>query len=155
MPDLNPAPLPEASPRRQFLRWLTGSFLSLWGLGFAWVVGAFVKPTQSRDSLGARLVKVGSLESFEVGEARFVRHGKEPFFVIRTGEDTLVALAGVCTHMHCVLDWSAEKDALVCPCHRGSFDINGSVIGGPPVEPLGRLRVETQLGQVYVHLRAV
>jgi cytochrome b6-f complex iron-sulfur subunit len=145
----------EAAPRRRFLRWLTGSFLSLWGLGFAWVVGAFVKPTQQRGSLGARLVKVGALDSFEVGEARFVRHGKEPFFVVRTGEETLVALAGICTHMHCVLNWSSENGALVCPCHRGSFDVNGNVLGGPAIGPLDRLRVETQLGQVYVHLRAV
>ncbi|MGB6362403.1 MAG: hypothetical protein WBG64_07010, partial [Thermoanaerobaculia bacterium] len=85
--------------RRKLLKWLTGGFLSLWGLGFAWVVAAFVKPPRSPRSLAERVLKIGSVDSLSVGQAQLVRHGREPIFVIRTDEETLVGLAGVCSHL--------------------------------------------------------
>ena len=72
--------------------------------------------------------------------------------MVRTDEDTLVGLAGVCTHLHCVLTWNADQRSLLCPCHEGAFDINGNVRMGPPSRPLRRYRVETQLGEIHLHL---
>lgn len=143
---------PSEPERRRFLKWLGRGFLSLWGLGFAWVIASFLKPPQSRRSLAERVIKVGPLDSLPVGGAKLVRHGREPIFVIREDEQTLVGLAGVCTHLHCVLDWDEKQRLLDCPCHEGAFDVNGNVIKGPPLRPLERFRVETQLGQVYIHL---
>ena len=143
---------PEAPGRRRLLGWLTRGFLSLWAFGFAWVVFAFLKPPRSRQSLTDRLIRVGPLDSLPPGTATLVRHGREPIWVIRTGDDALVGLAGVCTHLHCVLDWDAANRVLDCPCHNGSFDLNGNVLSGPPPEPLTRYRVETRRGEIYVHL---
>jgi Rieske Fe-S protein len=140
------------SSRRRLLGWLSRGFLALWGIGFAWVILAFLKPPRSRESLGERVIKVGPLSSLPVGEARLVRHGREPIFVVRLDESTLVGLAGVCTHLHCVLNWSAPQRQLACPCHEGAFDHNGNVLKGPPPRPLKRYRVQAQLGQVYLHL---
>ncbi len=143
----------EASPpRRRFLGWLTGAFLSLWGLGFAWVVAAFLRAPRSGGGLAERVLAVGPLAELPVGRARFVRHGREPIWVVRTAEDTLVGLSAVCTHLRCILDWSDEEEMLRCPCHEGAFDLNGNVLRGPPPRPLGRYRVEVQLGQIYVYL---
>jgi cytochrome b6-f complex iron-sulfur subunit len=145
--------LPEISPRRrQVLKWLTGGFLSLWGFGFAWVVAAFLKPLHSQGSLAERVIRVGPVDSLPVGQARLVRRGREPLFVIRTGEESLVGLAGVCTHLHCVLQWDGQQEQLQCPCHEGSFDVNGNVLKGPAARGLRRYRVETRLGQIYLHL---
>jgi Rieske Fe-S protein len=111
--------LEEISPRRRkLLKWLTGGFLSLWGLGFAWVVAAFVKPPRSPRSLAERVLKIGPVDSLSVGQAQLVRHGREPIFVIRTDEETLVGLAGVCSHLHCVLNWDDEQQVLDCPGSR-------------------------------------
>jgi cytochrome b6-f complex iron-sulfur subunit len=145
--------LEEISPRRRrLLKWLTGGFLSMWGLGFAWVVAAFVKPPRSPRSLAERVLKIGPVDSLSIGQAQLVRHGREPIFIIRTDEETLVGLAGVCSHLHCVLNWDDEQQVLDCPCHEGAFDVNGNVLKGPPPRPLKRFRVETRLGQIYVHL---
>ncbi len=143
----------EISPRRRrVVQWLTGGFLSLWGFGFAWVITAFLKPLHSRGSLGERVIKVGPVDSLAIGEARLVRRGREPLFVIRSGEETFVGLAGVCTHLHCVLQWEAELEQLRCPCHEGAFDANGNVLKGPAANALRRYRVETRLGEIYLHL---
>ncbi|TNF81119.1 MAG: Rieske (2Fe-2S) protein [Acidobacteria bacterium] len=145
--------LDEISPRRRkLLTWLTGGFLSLWGLGFAWVVAAFVKPPRSPRSLAERVLKIGPIDSLPIGKAQLVRHGRDPIFVIRTDEETMVGLSGVCSHLHCVLNWDDQQQVLDCPCHEGAFDVNGNVLKGPPPRPLKRFRVETRLGQIYVHL---
>ena len=145
--------LEEVSPRRRrIIKWLTGGFLSLWGFGFAWVIAAFFKPLRSEGGLGERVIRVGPLDSLAVGQARLVRRGSEPLFVIRTGEESLVGLAGVCTHLHCVLQWDGQQEQLQCPCHEGSFDVNGNVLKGPAARGLRRYRVETRLGEIYLHL---
>jgi len=147
------ADLPEISPRRRrLLKWLTGGFLSLWGFGFAWVIASFLKPLHSQGSLAERVIKVGPLDSLPVGRAQLVRRGREPMFVIRTGEESMVGLAGVCTHLHCVLHWDDEQEQLQCPCHEGAFDVNGNVLKGPAARGLRRYRVETRLGEIYLHL---
>lgn len=141
-----------ARPRRTLLGWLAAGFLSIWGFGSAWVVISFLKPPRSRSSLGERVIKVGPIDSLPVGRGRLVRHGREPIFVVRTDETTLVGLSAVCTHLHCILTWDHDRAELACPCHNGTFDVNGNVLVGPPKRPLKRFRVETQLGQIYVHL---
>ena len=147
------ADLPEISPRRRrLLKWLTGGFLSLWGFGFAWVIASFLKPLHSQGSLAERVIKVGPLDSLPVGRAQLVRRGREPMFLIRTGEESMVGLAGVCTHLHCVLQWDDEQEQLQCPCHEGAFDVNGNVLKGPAARGLRRYRVETRLGEIYLHL---
>lgn len=138
--------------RRKLLQWLTGGFLSLWGLGFLWVIGAFLKPPRSRGSLAERVLKIGPVDSLPVGQAQLVRHGREPIIVLRPDEETFIGLAGVCTHMRCVLAWDSGQGNLICPCHEGAFDVNGNVISGPAARGLGHYRVETRLGEIYVHL---
>lgn len=145
--------LDQISPgRRRLLKWLTGGFLSLWGVGFAWVISSFLKPPQSKSSLAERVIKVGPDDSMAVGQALLVRRGRDPIFVIRTGEDTWIGLSAVCTHLHCVLQWDSEEEHLNCPCHRGAFDTNGNVLHGPARSGLQRYRVETRLGEIYLHL---
>lgn len=145
--------MPELSPRRRrLLKWLTGGFLSLWGFGFAWVIAAFLRPPRSERSLAERVIRVGPLTSLPVGQAGLVRRGREPVFVIRTGEDSLVGLAGVCSHLHCILRWDGDQEQLNCPCHDASFDANGNVLKGPAARALKRYRVETRLGEIYLYL---
>ena len=142
----------ERPTRRRLLGWLSRGFLSLWAVGLAWMVGAFLKPPRSRDSLGERLIKVGSESELLPGQARLVRHGREPIFVVRTTSGELIGLSAVCTHLHCVLDWDRDQGRLACPCHEGAFDLNGNVLTGPPPRPLRRYRVETRLDTIYLHL---
>lgn len=138
--------------RRKVLGWLSRGFLSLWGVAVVYVVGSFMKTPPERRRLGERWVEVGTLDSLPIGRARMVRHGREPVFVVRTGEETLVGLSGVCTHLHCVLGWNEAARTLDCPCHAGVFDLNGNVVTGPPSRSLRNYEVETRLGRIYVRL---
>lgn len=138
--------------RRKLLRWLSRGFLSLWGVAAFYVVGSFMKTPPERRRLGERWVEAGTLDSLSIGEARMVRHGREPVFVIRSGEETVIGLSGVCTHLRCVLAWNGSQRTLDCPCHNGVFDLNGNVVSGPPSRSLRSYDVETRLGRIYVRI---
>ncbi len=138
-------------PRRRLLTWLAGGFLSIWAAGFAWVVGSFLRPPHTRQSLGQRTLNAGSLESLPVGHGRLVRNRSEPIYVVHTAESKLVALSAVCTHLHCILNFDEAGKRMVCPCHAASFDLNGNVLDGPAPRPLRRFNVETRLGEIVVH----
>ena len=141
---------PADPPRRELLSWLAGGLLSLWAVGFAWVVGSFIRPPHTRQSLAQRTLRAGTLDSLPVGQARLVRNSTEPIYVVRSSEDKLVAVSAICTHLHCVLNFDDSSKRLLCPCHAASFDLNGNVLDGPAPRPLQRFEVDTQLGEILV-----
>ncbi len=138
--------------RRRALAWLARGFLSLWGLGAVWVTLGFLKPPRGRRGLAERTLAAGPADALAVGQGRIVRHGTEPILVVRTGDEAFVGLSGVCTHLRCILRWDAERGLVDCPCHAGSFDVNGNVLSGPPPRALARYRVEVRSGELWVHL---
>ncbi len=52
--------------------------------------------------------------------------------------DGFSALSARCTHEGCTIDWKADQNAFVCPCHGGRFDKQGNVLQGPPKVPLDK-----------------
>lgn len=138
--------------RRRLLVWLVRGFGSLWALGAAWVATAFVHPPSSGRGLADTTLDAGAAGSLLIGQGRLVRHGRQPVWVVRTGEASYVGMSAVCTHLHCVLDWNAENRIMDCPCHAGSFDLNGNVLSGPAPLPLERYAVETRMGRLVVNL---
>lgn len=138
--------------RRSAMRWLINGFLSLWGLGAAALGLSFLKapPAERRPEEGQ--VSCGPIATLAVGEARFVRHGTEPLFVIRASETEVVALSAICTHLRCVLTWDNESGSIHCPCHAGLFDRTGNVLSGPPNRPLPRYPAEIRGGEIVARL---
>ncbi len=145
------APLGEPKDRRGFLIWLTRAFLGLWGLAGAGVVAAYLRPRE-HESSGERLVRVGMLDELRIGEARLVRNGTTPFYVVRLDETRVTALSAVCTHVRCILGFDRERRALICPCHEGRFDLAGNVVSGPPPRPLPSLEVSMRAGEIFVRV---
>lgn len=141
-----------AGGRRDFLGWLTRIFLGLWVVGGGAAVAAYLRPPEKHESGGDRVVRVGLLEDMRIGEARMVRHGISPFFVIRLDEARVVALSAVCTHVRCILDFDREKKTIVCPCHDGHFDLSGNVLSGPPQRPLPTYSVSVRAGEIFVRV---
>ncbi len=149
-----PGPGPGAgSPatRRQFLTWLSRAFLGLWAVGGAGVVAAYMGAPDKNEG-GGRQVRIGRLDDLRIGEARLVRHGVTPFFVIRTNETSVVALSAVCTHVRCILNYDRERRVITCPCHEGRFDLNGTVLSGPPPRQLPSYEVSMRAGEVFVRV---
>ncbi len=54
---------------------------------------------------------------------------------------TYLALSDICTHQGCSVSYKSSNKELVCPCHRGVFDLTGNVLGGPPSAPLKKYTV--------------
>ena len=138
--------------RRRFLTLLSRAFLGLWALGAAGVTGAYLRPRSRGERVAERVVSAGFLEDLSVGEARLVRHGTSPFFIVRLDAARVVALSAVCTHLRCILEYDRERRGLVCPCHAGRFDLAGTVLSGPPARPLATYPVSVRAGEIFVHL---
>jgi cytochrome b6-f complex iron-sulfur subunit len=52
--------------------------------------------------------------------------------IARTNTSTFIAIASTCTHNGCTIQYNAQGVDFVCPCHGGTYNLNGEVIGGPP-----------------------
>jgi len=137
--------------RRSALRWLIGSFLSLWGLAAAGVGISFLKAPEAEKRPAEGAVKCGAFSSLPVGEVRFIRHGTEPLLVVRASETQVLALSAICTHLRCVLKWDSTTKTILCPCHAGSFDRSGNVFSGPPNRPLSQYPAEVRADEIIVH----
>lgn len=101
------------------------------------------------------LTPVGKLADFVVGVPQYVKVDRPVVdgwvqadapvgvYVVRTGEADVAVFDPHCTHLGCPLAWSPGSSSFVSPCHGGSFDIDGEVIGGPP--PRAMIRYETRI----------
>lgn len=89
--------------------------------------------------------------AFDVAEQRFAALGAvngvatadiagRPVLLIRTAEDTIVALNRLCTHTQCDMSpsisgrWDGEK--LICTCHDSHFAADGKLLKGPATRDL-------------------
>ena len=59
-----------------------------------------------------------------------------PIVIAHVDGDRFVALDAVCTHMRCTVEYNALNLPLDCPCHGSTYEVDGSVIGGPAPRPL-------------------
>lgn len=96
-------------------------------------------------------VAVGAADVIPVNGARTkLVHGEE-YLIVRPDAERFVALSATCPHSNvCLVEWDEKRRQVVCPCHRGVFDIQGNVISGPPPAPLRRREVVVRDGQIYV-----
>lgn len=64
---------------------------------------------------------------------------------------SIVAYSGLCQHRGCPVNYNADKELFVCPCHRSVFDPanDGVVIEGPSQRGLPRVTIEIRDGAVY------
>jgi len=78
---------------------------------------------------------------------------KTAAWVVKTGEQQVVAFSPVCTHLGCAVSWNAGDKTFACPCHTSSFSPDGKVVAGPAPRPLDRFDVrvdgiKVMLGEV-------
>jgi cytochrome b6-f complex iron-sulfur subunit len=52
-----------------------------------------------------------------------------------------VALSQKCTHQGCAVGYDKNSNSFLCPCHGGTYDIDGKVTGGPPPTALKKYSV--------------
>lgn len=133
--------------RREMVKFLTlGSLL----LAVANWAGAFGKRFVRRES---NLVKLlGPARDLEQNGYMLFRYptSESPCIAIRTPEGKFVAYSQVCTHLSCAVVYDRAENQIVCPCHRGVFDVNqGTPVAGPPTRALPRVKLELRDDQFY------
>lgn len=141
--------LPGGLSRRAFLELFAGALaVALAGAGLTAAASFATPPAPAPDDVES--VEVATLAELKArGSVRF-RLGKDPCIAVLAGEE-IVAVSLVCTHLGCLVDWSAERREFLCPCHRAAFDARGNVLQGPPPRPLARLAVSVDGDRVRVH----
>ena len=85
--------------------------------------------------------EVSSAADVPAGEARVVRDGLGKVGAFRDSDGTLHAVSLRCTHLGCLLRFNGAERSWDCPCHGSRFDVDGSVLEGPAVRPLGRCQL--------------
>lgn len=137
----------EEVTRREFARYLVAGAgaLAVGNLGIAaWAQLRTINQGEPRELL--------PLADLPVGETHLFRYptDADPAVLLRLDDSEVVAFSQKCTHLGCVVYYEADHGRWHCPCHEGNFDADtGAVISGPPLRPLGRIRIEVRDGVVW------
>jgi nitrite reductase/ring-hydroxylating ferredoxin subunit len=96
----------------------------------------------------------GWLQAASAGEVTQNRlkqfaYGKIPGVIIGDRGE-MQAFSLLCSHLGCVLNWSPDRRAFICPCHGGEFNSRGQAIVKPPEEPLKKFAVQVREDRIYV-----
>lgn len=80
----------------------------------------------------------------------------------RIGEEEFIAVDIKCTHKGCKVSLKMHEDPekpkddeipfLGCPCHGSTYDLNGTVTGGPSKKPLMKYETSFKDGEVLVKI---
>jgi len=155
--------------RRDFMKVTTGTVGGLIAVALgAPIVGYLIDPALSAGAKEA-WISIGKLSDIQVkvptpfSFTRTQVNGWERTgtsyggYVIRKTEDPadISIISSRCTHLGCTVNWRAETNDFICPCHDARFDADGKVIDGPPPRPLDRydeFKVDDQ-GNLLIFLK--
>lgn len=74
-------------------------------------------------------------------------------YVTNCDQAQLCVLSSVCPHLGCTVPWVPAKREFVCPCHGGTFALDGHRIGGPSLRGMDTLETTVQDGQLMVRFQ--
>ncbi|MGE5173369.1 MAG: ubiquinol-cytochrome c reductase iron-sulfur subunit [Betaproteobacteria bacterium] len=120
--------------RRKFLK-ITLAFLgSVTSASFAYSLLKFLVaiPAKAVDSKKIMIHK----SEVPYGGAKNIIYGDTPVIIINRPEKGFIAFSRTCTHLGCLIEFSKSNQKIICPCHAGTYDLDGLVEAGPPPRPL-------------------
>ena len=133
--------------RRGFLKLFT-SILGLSALGaFVYPLFRFLSPSEA--TARGKLLKIPEAE-LPVDAVKDLLVMGTPSIIIHTKDKGYIALSRVCTHLGCLVNYDKARQIFICPCHGGTFDLEGNVISGPPPRPLPRYAVKVADGDIVI-----
>lgn len=152
--------------RRAFLNRLSLILSGLIGLVLSVPILAYLLTPLIRREPGV-WQDVGPLDQFQIGQTVQVaiqdpspvewagQTALTAVWLRRDAQSSFTAFAVNCTHLACPVNWQAQAQIFLCPCHGGVFYGDGRVAAGPPPRPLPRYEVRVQGNSVQVLTRAV
>jgi len=139
--------LVSSSQRRNFLMIMLGGVGSLLAVAAGWPLVRFLMPSGQGDAAGQITIDRAQVAP---GAAHLFEYQGRPAVVLQAAPGEFVALSAVCTHLGCIVQWQEKETQFLCPCHGGRFSMDGSVISGPPPQPLETLPVTLDGDQILV-----
>jgi menaquinol-cytochrome c reductase iron-sulfur subunit len=159
-------PEPPSPERRRFLArvsYAIGGVAAL--LGGVPVIGFLFSPVLRREPQVWR--DVGGVADFVRGETVRVTYedpdeppwagfaGRSAAWLRREEDGSLTAFSVYCTHTGCPVNWTPGARMFMCPCHGGTFHMDGRVAAGPPPRALDRHQVRVRNGRVELRTLGV
>jgi cytochrome b6-f complex iron-sulfur subunit len=127
--------------RRSFLTILTTA-LGLTALGsLAYPLFRFLLPVESA-ARAKRIIL--PMSQIPVNTTKDLMIGSTPAIILHTRDKGFLAFSKVCTHLGCLVKYNKDKQEFICPCHAGTFDLDGNVLSGPPPKPLQKFSVKVE-----------
>jgi len=93
----------------------------------------------AKDALGNDIFAQAYLKEKPAGDRSLAQGLKgDATYLIVKPDKTLESfgLNAVCTHLGCVVPWSAAQNKFMCPCHGSQYSPDGAVVRGPAPLPL-------------------
>lgn len=153
--------LNESHTRRSFYITAINLLGSVIGAALAIPAAAYllIRPKGAEDSGWS---EVGDLDQLKIGapqEAVYERKRidgwrkvteKASTWLVRSGENTVVAFNPACTHLGCAYHWDSAAHEFICPCHASAFSVEGKVMAGPAPRPLDRYVAKVEGGKIMI-----
>ncbi len=147
----------EKPSRRSFLgaasaTAMAGGLVAGYGAFFS-VAGRFLYPSAPTRTAW---MFVTDVKRFKVGSSMNYRTPSGAAVVVtRQGEGEFLALSSTCPHLGCQVNWEANNNRFLCPCHNGTFDSTGKGTGGPPgdsEQSLLQFPLRVESGLLYIEV---
>ncbi len=74
-------------------------------------------------------------------------------YITKDAQGQLRVLTSVCPHLGCTVPWNKEKNQFVCPCHGGTFTMDGTRVSGPSQRGMDTLETSVAGGQLVVQFQ--
>ncbi|GGF25967.1 cytochrome b6 [Halobacillus andaensis] len=134
--------------RRSFLKAAAGTSIALGLSTLPFSVKAMVDTFEDEENR-QEITKLADLPKGSSIEFHYPTE-EESALLVHTKAGELKAYNNACTHLMCPVFYEEKDEVLLCPCHKGYFDLNnGHPIAGPPQRELPMIEVEVKNGTVY------
>jgi cytochrome b6-f complex iron-sulfur subunit len=100
----------------------------------------------AKNALGDDLFAKEYLETHKSGDHSLAQglKGDATYLIVKEdGSLESFGLNAVCTHLGCVVPWSAANNKFMCPCHGSQYSPTGAVVRGPAPLPLALAHCDT------------
>lgn len=133
--------------RRAFLFGMSAlavGFSALSATAAGWTLGVvrFMFPNILREPPSR--FSVGTTDKFPAGQVEERFKAQFGVWIVNTeynGQQQIVALKSVCTHLGCTPNWLEAEQKFKCPCHGSGFYKDGINFEGPAPRPLERYAI--------------
>lgn len=134
------APVP--IPRRRFVNWLLGTSFGALVASALYPVIRFASPPRIPEATTNQVEAGDTSDPLLFGKGfKIVRFGAEPVILLKVSDAEYRAFAATCTHLDCIVEYQKEQGRIICNCHGGVYDLNGTNVAGPPPRPLAAFKV--------------